>query len=81
MEFSIFSQINLSFENGELSVANLAAAVKDLKLEQMVVEAVIEEINRKEVEKHCGNRYTRGNGANRFQQAGTVERHPVTFGG
>jgi len=47
----------------------------------MVVEAVIEEINRKEVEKHCGNRYTRGNGANRFQQAGTVERHPVTFGG
>jgi len=34
MVFSIFSQINLSFENGELSVANLAAAVKDLKLEQ-----------------------------------------------
>jgi hypothetical protein len=47
-------------------------------LEQMVTEAVIEKADEELIEKYCGGKYARGNGKNRYQRAGSVERHPVT---
>lgn len=41
-----------------ISVANIAAAVKALELEKLVTQAVIEEIDKKEVNKLCGDKYT-----------------------
>src|SRR4030066_371999 len=35
-------------------------------------------IDENEVEKHCGSKYLRGNGENRYQRGGTSERGPVT---
>ena len=43
-----------------------------------MTEAVIERVDEELVEKYCGGKYARGNSKNRYQRAGSVERHPVT---
>jgi hypothetical protein len=52
--------------------------VKGLGLEQTVTEAAIQKTDEERIEKYCGGKYARGNGKNRYQRAGSVERHPVT---
>lgn len=39
---------------------------------------MIQTIDENIVEKHCGSKYQRGNGENRYQRGGTYDRNPVT---
>jgi transposase-like protein len=79
MDITVSLQIKILFDgNKKLSVGNVATAVKELGLEQKVTEAVIEKADEELIEKYCGGKYARGNCKNRYQRAGSVERHPVT---
>ncbi|MHC1583355.1 MAG: ISH6 family transposase, partial [Methanosarcinales archaeon] len=69
MDITVSLQIRITFDgNKKVSVG---------KLEQKVREAVIEKADEELVEKYCGGKYARGNSKNRYQRAGSVERHPV----
>ena len=72
-------QITMCFErDNQLSVGNIATAVKELGLDQKVTEAIIQKVDEEMVEKYCERKHARGNGQNRYQRAGSIERHPVT---
>ena len=79
MDITLSLKIKITFDgNKKVSVGNVATAVKGLGLEQKVTEAVIEKMDEELIEKYCGGKYARGNSKNRYQRAGSVERHPVT---
>ena len=79
MDITLSLKIKITFDgNKKVSVGNVATAVKGLGLEQKVTEAVIERVDEELIEKYCGGKYARGNSKNRYQRAGSVERHPVT---
>lgn len=65
-------------EDKRVTVGNIATAIRNLKIEPLIAEQIIQAIDENEVEKHCGSRYERGNGDNRYQRGGTYDRNPVT---
>ncbi len=65
-------------EDKRITVGNIITAVKDLGIEPKIAEQIIQTIDEKEVEKHCGTKYGRCNGEQRYQRAGTSSREPVT---
>lgn len=82
MDITVSLQIKMPFEwDKKLSVGNVATAVKGLGLEQKVTEAIIQRADEELIENYCGCKYAKGNGKNRYQRAGSIERHPVTFVG
>ncbi len=48
------------------------------KIEPGIAEQIIQTIDENEVENHCGSKYQRGSGENRYQRGGTYDRNPVT---
>jgi hypothetical protein len=76
MDITVSLQIKIQFDgNKNVSVGNVATAVKGLGLEQKMTEAAIQKVDEELIEKYCGGMYARGNGN---QRAGTVKRHPKT---
>jgi len=75
MDITVSLQIKIPFDG---NIGNVATAVKGLGLEQKVTEAVIQKADEELIEKYCAGKYARGNDKNRYQRAGSVERHPVT---
>ncbi len=65
-------------EDKKVTVGNIATAIKDLGIETKIAEQIIQTIDEKEVERHCGSKYSRCNGEQRYQRAGTSNREPVT---
>ena len=65
-------------EDKRVTVGNIATAIKDLGIEPKIAEQIIQTIDEKEVERHCGTKYSRCNGEQRYQRAGTSNRNPVT---
>lgn len=65
-------------EDKRVTVGNIATAIKDLGIEPKIAEQIIQTIDEKEVERHCGTKYSRSNGEQRYQRAGTSSRNPVT---
>lgn len=62
----------------KVTVANIATAIKDLGIEPRIAEQIIQTVDEKEVERHCGTKYGRCNAGQRYQRAGTSSREPVT---
>lgn len=72
-------QIKVSIpEDKKVTVGNLATTIHNMGIEKKVTEEVILNLSDKITSKYCGLKYTRGNGAERYQRAGTKCRHPVT---
>lgn len=65
-------------EDKTITVGALAKSCREKGLGWSSFERLIEAIDTKLVEKHCGEKYARGNGTNRFQRAGTSEKTIVT---
>ncbi len=65
-------------EDKRVTVGNIITAVKGLGIEPKIAEQIIQTIDEKEVEKHCGTKYSRCNDVQRYQRAGTSSREPVT---
>ncbi len=78
-EIEVLLQVKIGIlEDKKVTVGNIATAIKDLGIEPKIAEQIIQTIDEKEVERHCGNKYSRGNGERRYQRAGTSDREPVT---
>jgi len=78
-EIEVLLQVKIGIlEDKKVTVGNIATAIKDLGIEPKIAEQIIQTIDEKEVERHCGNKYNRGNGEQRYQRAGTSDREPVT---
>ena len=65
-------------EDKRVTVGNIATAIKELGVEPRIAEQIIQAIDEKVVENHCGSKYDRGNSIQRYQRAGTSDREPVT---
>lgn len=79
MDITVPIQIKVHLAEGKkFSVGNVAAAVRDLALNQKVTEAIIQSADQELIERYCGEKYGRGNGKHQYQRAGSIERHPVT---
>lgn len=65
-------------EDKRVTVGNITTAIKDLGIEPKIAEQIIQTIDEREVEKHCGTKYGRYNGEQRYQRAGTSSRNPIT---
>ena len=78
-EIEVSLQVKIGIqEDKKVTVGNIATAIRNLKIEPRIAEQIIHTIDEKEVEKHCGSKYQRGNGENRYRRGGTSERGPVT---
>ena len=81
-EIEVLPQVKIGIlEDKKVTVGNIATAIKNLGIEPKIAEQIIQTIDEKEVERHCGNKYNRGNGEQRYKRAGTSDREPVTAGG
>jgi hypothetical protein len=79
MDITVPIQIKVHLsEWKKFSVGNVAAAVRELGLNQKVTEAIIQSVDQEQVQRYCGDRNGRGNGKHQYQRAGSIERHPVT---
>lgn len=65
-------------ENKKITVGNIAACVKESKIESNIAEQVIQFVDTEQVNKLCGVKNARGNKSNIYQRAGTTQRNPVT---
>lgn len=82
MDITVPIQIKVHLAEGKkFSVGNVAAAVRELALNQKVTEAIIQSADQEQVERYCGEKHGRGNGKHQYQRAGSIERHPVTAAG
>ena len=77
IEVSLHVKIGIQ-EDKKVTIGNIATAIRNLKIEPRIAEQIIQTIDENEVEKHCGSKYLRGNGENRYQRGGTSKRGPVT---
>ena len=78
-EVEVSLQVKIGIpEDKKVTVGNIATAIKDLGIEPKIAEQIIQTIDEKEVEKHCGTKYGRCNSEQRYQRAGTSSRNPVT---
>src|SRR3972149_6656747 len=78
-EIEVLLQVKIGItEDKKVTVGNIATAIKDLGIEPKIAEQIIQTIDEKEVERHCGTKYSRCNGEQRYQRAGTSNRNPVT---
>ena len=78
-EIEVSLQVKIGIqEDKKVTVGNISTAIKNLGIEPRITEQIIQTIDEKEVEKHCGSKYQRGNGKNRYRRGGTSDREPVT---
>ena len=78
-EIEVSLQVKIGIhEDKKVTVGNITTAIRNLEIEPRIAEQIIQTVDEKEVEKHCGNKYQRGNGENRYQRGGTYDRNPVT---
>lgn len=78
-EVEVSLQVKIGIpEDKKVTVGNIATAIKDLGIEPRIAEQIIQTIDEKEVERHCGTKYGRCNSEQRYQRAGTSSREPVT---
>src|SRR4030065_1011749 len=77
IEVSLHVKIGIQ-EDKKVTIGNIATAIRNLKIEPRIAEQIIQTIDENEVEKHCGSKYLKGNGENRYQRSGTSKRGPVT---
>ena len=68
-------------ENKKMTVGNIAASIRKLKIESKIAEQVIQAIDTEQVNKLCGLKNAQGNKSNRYQRAGTTQRNPITSAG
>jgi len=78
-EIEVSLQVKIRIQDDKkVTVGNIATAIRNLGIEPKITEKIIQTIDENEVEKHCGPKYQRGNGENRYQRGGTSDREPVT---
>ena len=57
-EVEVSLQVKIGIpEDKRVTVGNIATAIKDLGIEPKIAEQIIQTIDEKEVEKHCGIKY------------------------
>lgn len=81
-EIEVSLQVKIGIkEDKKVTVGNITTAIKNLRIEPRIAEQIIQTMDEKEVEKHFGSKYQRGNGENSYQRGGTYNRNPVTAAG
>lgn len=65
-------------EDKKITIGNLATTIHNMQIDKKVTEGIVQGLSEKITSEYCGLKYTRGNGKERFQRAGTKCRHPVT---
>lgn len=73
IDISVSFKINMCID-GELTVGNIVKAISEIGVEKEIATDIIEKINEEAVNEYCGEKYSHGNGENRYQRANTFTR-------